>query len=148
MRTVTVRPWRNPVIDTLGHDARSLYVETFWLPTLGPTAVTLLRHVGLRFDTDPEGFTVELADLSAALGLGQRDGRSAPVMRTLARLVTFDLAATDEADPDAPVYVRAKLPPINARHVRRLPRDLQTAHAEWVADGLTHAIPHPALTPA
>ena len=35
--TLTIRPWNDPVIDALGHDPRSRYAETFWLPTLGPT---------------------------------------------------------------------------------------------------------------
>jgi hypothetical protein len=34
---LTIVPWPEPMIDTLGHDPRSLYVETFWLPILGPT---------------------------------------------------------------------------------------------------------------
>ena len=33
-----VTPWPDPVLDVLGHDPRSWYAETFWLPTLGPTA--------------------------------------------------------------------------------------------------------------
>src|SRR5581483_6430248 len=36
--TVTITPWPDPVIDTLGFDPRASYVETFWLPTLGPTS--------------------------------------------------------------------------------------------------------------
>ncbi len=36
--TLTITPWPDPLLDTLGHDPRSLYVETFWLPTLGPTS--------------------------------------------------------------------------------------------------------------
>ena len=43
--TLTIQPWPDPVIDTVGHDPRSAYVETFWLPTLGPTALLLLRHL-------------------------------------------------------------------------------------------------------
>ena len=38
--TLTIKPWPDPVIDTLGHDPRSRYAETFWLPTLGPPTVT------------------------------------------------------------------------------------------------------------
>ena len=34
---IRVEPWPDPVIDELGHDPRSAYVETFWLPVLGPT---------------------------------------------------------------------------------------------------------------
>jgi hypothetical protein len=51
--TLTIRPWTDPVIDTLGYDPRSRYVETFWLPTLGPTALLLLRHLADRFDRQP-----------------------------------------------------------------------------------------------
>lgn len=35
-RTVHVTPWPDPVIDAVGHDARSPYVERFWLSILGP----------------------------------------------------------------------------------------------------------------
>ena len=34
-----VEPWPDPVIDELGHDPRSAYVERFWLPVLGPSTV-------------------------------------------------------------------------------------------------------------
>jgi len=30
--------WPDPVIDRLGYDPRSLYVETFWLGILGPSS--------------------------------------------------------------------------------------------------------------
>ncbi len=51
--TLLIKPWNDPVVDTLGHDPRSRYVETFWLPTLGPTALLLLRHLADRFDRNP-----------------------------------------------------------------------------------------------
>ena len=35
--TLTIRPWPDPVIDSLGHDPRSHYVETYWLGILGPS---------------------------------------------------------------------------------------------------------------
>ena len=81
--TLTIQPWPDPVIDTLGYDPRSRYVETFWLPTLGPTALLLLRHLADRFDRHPEGIELTVSDTSHALGLGQRDGSSSPVVRTL-----------------------------------------------------------------
>ena len=39
--TLTVKPWPDALIDTLGYDPRSRYVETFWLPTLGPPSVAI-----------------------------------------------------------------------------------------------------------
>ena len=40
--TLAVLPWADPVIDPIGHDPRSRYVELFWLGVLGPTATTML----------------------------------------------------------------------------------------------------------
>jgi hypothetical protein len=134
--TLTIKPWPDPLLDTLGHDPRSLYVETFWLPTLGPTAVLLMRHLATKFDESPAGLDLPVADTSQALGLGQRDGNSSPIVRTLSRLAQFDLACDDG---QGTVAVRRNLPPINRRHVRRLPVHLQTAHAEWAEAKLAEA---------
>ncbi len=127
--TITIKPWNDPVVDTVGHDPRSLYVETFWLPTLGPTALLLLRHLAARFDEHPAGIELPVAEASQALGLGDRAGNSSPIVRSLGRLEQFDLACTDPHSPT--VAVRRNLPPVNRRHVRRLPAHLQVAHDEW-----------------
>jgi hypothetical protein len=133
--TIHIQPWPDPVIDTLGHDPRTPYPERFWLPTLGPTALLLLRHIADRFDRCPQGFTLCLAETSRCLGLGERDGRSSPLARSLGRLVQFDLAASD--DDGAALAVRRHVPPINRRHVRRLPPSLQDEHDAWVGARLT-----------
>ncbi len=134
--TLTIHPWPDPVIDTLGYDPRSRYVETFWLPTLGPTALLLLRHLADRFDRRPGPVELTVADTSQALGLGQRDGVSSPIVRTLTRLSQFDLACDDGAGT---VAVRRNVPPVNRRHVKRLPVELQAAHAEWAEASLADA---------
>jgi hypothetical protein len=127
--TVRILPWSDPVIDTLGHDPRAPYPERFWLPTLGPTALLLLRHIAHRFDRSPDGFTLDLAETSRCLGLGERNGRNSPLARSLGRIVQFDLAAQDE---DGTLAVRRSVPPINRRHVRRLPPAVQEEHDDWV----------------
>jgi hypothetical protein len=132
--TIRIRPWLDPVIDTLGHDPRAPYPERFWLPTLGPTALLLLRLIADRLDRAPEGFTLPLAETSRCLGLGERDGRNSPLARSLGRLVQFDLATHDE---EATLAVRRHVPPINRRHVRRLPPSLQEEHDAWVTAHLT-----------
>jgi hypothetical protein len=134
--TLTIKPWPDPLLDTLGHDPRSSYVETFWLPTLGPTAVLLLRHLANKFEQHPEGLELPVADTSQALGLGQRDGNSSPIVRTLNRLSQFDLACDDG---HGTVAVRRNLPPVNPRHVRRLPAQLQSEHASWAEARLGEA---------
>jgi hypothetical protein len=127
--TLMIVPWTDALVDTLGYDPRSLYAETFWLPTLGPTSLLLMRHLANRFDRSPEGIELHVADASAALGVGSRDGNSSPIIRTLARLEQFDLAV---ADPHSPtVAVRRSLPPLHERHLRRLPAEVQQVHAHW-----------------
>ena len=132
--TIRILPWSDPVVDTLGHDPRSPYPERFWLPTLGPTALLLLRHIAHRFDRSPGGFTLDLGETSRCLGLGERHGRNSPLARSLGRIVQFDLAAQDE---DGTLAVRRHVPPINRRHVRRLPPSVQEEHDAWVRSHLT-----------
>src|SRR5258708_13322757 len=69
MPTVMVKPWTDPVLDVLGHDPRSWYVETFWLPTLGPTCVLLMRHLADRFDRSPPGLPLDLTTTPDCLTL-------------------------------------------------------------------------------
>ncbi len=42
---LTVQPWPDPVIDAVGHEVRSPYVERFWLGLLGPSSTWLLRRL-------------------------------------------------------------------------------------------------------
>src|SRR5437660_1047327 len=128
---IRVTPWPDPVLDVIGHDPRSWYAETFWLPTLGPTALLLLRHLADRFEVDPAGIELPVADTAAALGLGPRDGQHSPLMRSLVRLQQFDLACREN---EVSIAVRRTLPPVHRRHVRRLPAALQARHDEWTAD--------------
>src|SRR4051794_31187151 len=127
---IRVTPWPDPVLDVIGHDPRSWYAETFWLPTLGPTALLLMRHLADRFERSPEGVELPVADTAAALGLGARDGNSSPLIRSLARLRQFELACTED---EQTISVRRSLPPVHRRHVRRLPAPLQAEHEEWMA---------------
>ena len=39
--SVMVVPWHDPVVDAVGYDVRSLYVELFWLNVLGPANIKL-----------------------------------------------------------------------------------------------------------
>jgi hypothetical protein len=92
--SLSISPWPDPIIDTLGHDPRSDYVERFWLPTLGPTSLLLLRRLASHFDREPDGCTLDVADLSQSLGLGAREGTSSPLFRSLDRLTQFELACS------------------------------------------------------
>ncbi len=125
---LSIRPWPDGVIDALGHDPRSLYVERFWLGILGPSTTWLLRHLAGGLDASPEGFELDLAQTAQALGLGAKGGRHSPFMRALSRCCQFDVA---DARPDGVLAVRRKLPPLNRRQILRLPPDLAAAHQAW-----------------
>jgi len=123
-----IRPWPDGVIDALGHDPRSAYVERFWLGILGPSTTWLIRRLAAGLDSSPEGFDLDLAATAQALGLGSKGGRHSPFMRALSRCCQFDLA---EARADGILAVRRKLPPLNRRQILRLPPDLAAAHQAW-----------------
>src|ERR1700730_535553 len=90
--SVELRPWPDELIDTLGHDPRSRYVEDFWLGTLGPSTTWLVRRIAATFDLHPDGFALPLAETARSLGLGDKGGRHSPFVRALVRLCQFDLA--------------------------------------------------------
>ncbi len=90
--TIAVEAWSDPVIDQLGHDPRSAYVEKFWLPILGPSSVWLLRRLADGLDRHPEGFDLDLIDTAQSLGVGMRGGRNAPLLRTFERCCRFGAA--------------------------------------------------------
>src|ERR671937_2232778 len=104
--TLTIRPWPDDVIDTLGHDPRSAYVERFWLGILGPSTTWLLRRLAAGLEAEPAGFELPLGETARALGLGDKGGRHSPFMRALARSCQFGLAQVHD---HATLAVRRKL---------------------------------------
>jgi len=129
--TLSITAWPDEVIDGLGVDPRSAYVEEFWLGVLGPSTTWLLRRLAASFDEHPDGFELPLGDTARALGLGDRGGRHSPFLRSVNRLVLFELARP--TGPDA-LAVRRRLPPLNRRQLTRLDPDRQAAHELWQAE--------------
>ena len=127
--TLHVVPWPDPVIDRVGHDPRSLYVERFWLGVLGPSATWLVRHLVDRLDHEPDGYDLDLDDCASALGLGRRPGSSGVFPRTLARCCQFGATRLVAATT---LQVRQHLPPLTRRQLARLPEALRADHARWV----------------
>ena len=77
-----VVPWRDPVVEALGFDPRTAYVERFWLPLLGPTATWLMRRLAAEFDHRPEGFSLDAADCARSIGPVTCTARTAAGRRT------------------------------------------------------------------
>ena len=114
----------DPLIDSIGHDPRSLYVERFWLPILGPSTTFLLRRCAAELERSPAGVDLEIEELARRIGIGERNGPNAPFARTLKRCVDFNMASW-RGDVFA---VRRRLPPLAQRHLRRLPASLREEH--------------------
>ena len=124
---LSVCPWPDDVIDALGHDPRSFYVERFWLGVLGPSTIWLLRRIARGLEASPAGFDLPLGETAQAIGIGGR-GRTSSFARTLGRICQFDLARVELPNT---VAVRRKLPPLARRHLARLPAALQDEHTRW-----------------
>ncbi len=123
-----VEPWPDQVIEALGHDPRSHYVEQYWLAVLGPSTTWLLRRFADLFDESPDGFELNLRDTATSLGLGMRDGRHSPFMRAIDRCCQFGLARKRDTETLA---VRRRVPPLTQGQIKRLPVDIQLAHSQW-----------------
>jgi len=125
--TLMVVPWYDPVVDPIGHDVRSSYVELFWLNVLGPTATWTLRRLASGLDRFPLGYELDLDGTASALGLSYSPGTSNTFTRALHRCVLFGVS---QPVPGA-LAVRRRLPPVAARHLQRMPPHLRDLHNQW-----------------
>lgn len=135
--TVMIVPWHDPIVDKLGYDVRSHYVELFWLNVLGPTATWILRRLVLGLDHYPLGYELDLAETANALGLAYKPGVSNPFVRALNRCSMFGVAQP----AGAALAVRRRVPPVARRHLSRMPDHLRTAHEQWTITHTTLPVP-------
>ncbi len=120
--------WPDPVLDQLGHDPRSGYVERFWLPILGPSCLLLIRRLAAELERHPDGFEIESARWARELGIGMKGGQHGPFWRAVERACRFGAARRNGPR----LALRRRLPPLSTRQVQRLPASLRLEHAEWV----------------
>lgn len=116
--------WPDPVLDRFGHQPGSPYVEACWVSVIGPSAAWAWQRLA-RLAVSHPGSVVEIAELSASLGLGTPQGRNATIHRTLGRLAAFGAATPG---PDSTLAVRTALPDLAARHLARAPGSVRAAH--------------------
>lgn len=128
--SLRITRWDDPVVEAVGHDLRSAYVERFWLALLGPSTTLLIRRLAGELEAHPEGFDLPLEDTAHAIGLGLRGGLSGPFYRALARTGQFHIT---RATGPTELAVRTKLQTLTRHQVDRLPPTVQEEHAAWVA---------------
>ncbi|HEY5274258.1 MAG TPA: hypothetical protein VIJ34_13625 [Acidimicrobiales bacterium] len=129
-----------------GYDARSTYVEQFWLPVLGPSTTLLIRHLNIRLERDGEDVVLEAALTARALGLGEHPGRHAPFLRSIRRAIDYDLVSVGERDENSPqsevqLLVRRLVPMLSNRLAERLPEPLAREHRCALARSETEETP-------
>ena len=127
---LAVVAWPDSVIDVLGFPPHDPYSELVATPRLGPSAVLAWRRLAGTLIHRPDGYTVDVVDLAQALGLGAGMGNSAPISRTLRRLVAFDLAYFVDEGTYA---VRRRIPPASTSQLRRLSPELRRLHTALLA---------------
>jgi hypothetical protein len=120
---IEIRKWVDPVNDQCGFDARHVYVETYWLPILGPSTVLAARRIADQLDRQPAGVSIDLVEFGASLGIGAGTGRNTQINRTLGRLVDFGMARISGDH----LEVHTTLPAVPPRLRRRLPLSLLDA---------------------
>ncbi len=120
-----IEPWPDELVEKLGYDARSDYVEQYWLGILGPSTVWLIRRLVSGFDDQPDGYTIDLDETATILGLRNNGGKNSPFMRAITRTCQFGLARQQDTSTLA---VRRKLPPVTQSQLRKLPQRTQDEH--------------------
>jgi hypothetical protein len=128
---LVIRPWHDAVVDGVGHDLRSRYVERFWISLLGPTSTWFLRYLADHFEVAADEFVLDLVSCSAAIGLGRSIGRTSAMNKTIGRCCAFKVTRMVNRRT---LEVRQRLAPLSSRQVKQLPELLRDEHAQWIHD--------------
>lgn len=125
MNTITVAAWVDPVHERLAfHAPKSRYVETFYGPVIGPTALLIYRNLGDRVSVLPStssGFEIDRDDFAARIGVKATKAHGTPAFeRAIGQLAHHFIARWNEGR----LEVRRSLPDLPLRLQRRLPDSL------------------------
>ncbi len=122
---MTVMAWPEDEVGSAGHDARTRYVERYWLGVLGPSATWILRYAADELEASPNGFIMHMSETAQQMGLSENVGRNSPFVRALGRLCQFEMAKLR----GNVLLVRRRVPNLSRRHLLRLTDRLQNEHS-------------------
>lgn len=122
--TITLSAWDDPAAKRWGHDMRSVYVETYWLPILGPTSVWLARRLAMVVQA-ADHIDIDMADLALSHGLQPDLGAMGALAKSWRRLVDFGVIRGSGTSYEA----RTHMPALDAKGIARLPAFLRELHA-------------------
>ena len=121
---IEIARWK--VMDS-GVDPHDEYARRYWLPIIGPTCYLLAQTLTDTLRSVPEAqqpVAVPTVQLAEAVGIGGSLGPHAPLVRSVARLVLFELATP----MGALLLVRDNWPLLTHSQHRRLPEWLSLQH--------------------
>lgn len=110
-------------------DPRDDYARRYWLPIIGPTCFLLAQTLSDTLRSVSEEchpVAVPTVQLAEAVGIGGSLGPHAPLVRSVARLVLFELATP----MGTVLFARDKWPPLTHGQHRRLPEWLAVQHRQ------------------
>ncbi|HEX3539379.1 MAG TPA: hypothetical protein VHT75_02940 [Acidimicrobiales bacterium] len=122
--TITIVGWVDPVVDATGFTPDSAYVETCYLPRLGPTSFVAYRY-GAQELRGRNQRVIDLTEMAQNLGLRSGVSRNAPVVLALSHLQAFGLRACRENNN---YLLRLTAPPLTDRQAARLPAKARRMH--------------------
>jgi hypothetical protein len=127
---IHVTTWADRLAEERGYPALSMFVEVFWLPVLGPSAMFLFRRLNLLLEARPDGVTLDMNELGGELGLGTSESRHAPLPRAISRLVRLGLA---KRPASGQLAVRCAAGPLSQHLLNGLDLVLQEAHRRTIS---------------
>ena len=116
-----VHAWRDPLVERHGWPTPADATLVYLCPILGPSATMILHRLG-SYATDTESLWTP-HEFATTFGLGH-DDHTALATRSVARLVSFDMARIDPKG----LAVRIAVGPLPERWIDRLPNYLRTAY--------------------
>ena len=142
MTAVVFTPVDHPydAVRTGGWPLDAPYVEQCFTPVVGPTVVLLLRRMpSLRAEAVPA--SVDLVELSLSLGLGRGTGERSAIVRTLDRLVGFNLGrlVTKTADL-VEIDVFLQVPNLSHRRLEKVPACTIAVHDRFTGQSMAARI--------
>lgn len=129
MSEITIHPTYTQSDSTYSFFAHDPYIETFWLPALGPTAALLINELSLRALISKNTQVINTRWLSERIGIGARDGRSSPIHKQLTRLVGTGLIQNLAENE---YMVPRTIKPLSKYMLRRFNDDLALEHETWM----------------
>ena len=118
------------------HSLNSEYVETFWLPVLGPGAICLLRRFGrLHEPIASQGArpqtTIPVGDLAHMVGLKGQLTQNSKLGKVIDRLVWYRFI---ERTGDRALTISPYMPTLRPKQIdTKLPLSLQALHLVYTA---------------